>query len=66
MAKITEGGEYGTPYNVTRRVYFYEFPSLDSCRAHWDKHHGGPFKWNTPIEGSQIEMRETSPEEVFR
>lgn len=28
-----------------KRPRFLEFPTLEECRAHWDKNFGGPFNW---------------------
>lgn len=28
-----------------QRVWFYEFPSLEAARAHWDERFGGPYIW---------------------
>lgn len=30
---------------MSERAYAYEFPPLDECRAHWDRHFGGPYPW---------------------
>lgn len=32
------------------RQYAYEFPSVEECRAHWDKKYNGPYPW-TPLDG---------------
>lgn len=67
VAQVKEHGQYGEEYHVTRRVYFYELPSLENCREHWDRHHGGPFKWHAPLEkGDQVEMKNITPESVFK
>lgn len=65
MAKIRITNGYGEEIQVTRRVYFYEIPDLDRCRTHWDKHHGGPFKWSILID-PQIQFPDTEPENVFK
>ncbi len=30
---------------VNRRVYYYEMPALEECRAAWDQNYGGPYDW---------------------
>lgn len=30
---------------VIQRPYYYTFPTLADCRAHWDAKFGGPFDW---------------------
>lgn len=58
MARIKVMGGLGEEFMVNRRTYFYELPELSACREHWDKYHGGPFKWSIPIEKeNQIEVR---------
>lgn len=66
MAKVIEYGSHGEQYSQTKKVYFYGFPGLENCRNYWDKHKGGPFKWNPPLEkGEQIEIK-LKPEEAFK
>lgn len=50
MAEVTCMGNFGEQYTKQRRMYFYKMPPLASCREHWDKHYGGPFKWHAPLE----------------
>lgn len=50
MALVKQTGHYGEEFTINRRVYFYELPSIELCRTHWDKHYGGPFKWNPVLE----------------
>jgi hypothetical protein len=30
---------------MINRPYFWHFPTLDVCRAHWDENYGGPYQW---------------------
>lgn len=30
---------------IINRPYFYELPTLQECRDHWDEHMGGPYEW---------------------
>lgn len=67
MAKVKMVGQYGEEFTMNRRVYFYEIPELEKCRAFWDKNHGGPFKWSAPLDkGEQIEIKVEEPESVFK
>lgn len=52
----------GTKKNIMR-PYFYMFPSLEACRAVWDKHFGGPFDWPKSAEeqGELDGMKDASP-----
>lgn len=63
MALVKQTGHYGEEFTINRRVYFYELPSIELCRQHWDKHYGGPFKWNLVLE--RQEQRILS-EEAFK
>lgn len=49
VAVYTDGREVF----VKKRVYMYYLPPVSECRAHWDKHFGGPFKW--PVLDAQQE-----------
>lgn len=51
----TKDGDFLIP----RRKYYYEFPPLEVCRAHWDENFGGPFEWE------EIDIIEEEPEQVF-
>jgi hypothetical protein len=42
------------------RPYYYAFPSLEKCRAHWDANFGGPYPWDEPEEIEEV-AGETSP-----
>lgn len=64
MAKVRTIDQYGGEHWETKRMYFYEIPSLTDCRAQWDKFHGGPFKWTEPLK-EQIRIS-GAPEENFR
>lgn len=48
---------------IVPRPYWYKFPSLDECRAFWDKNFGGPYDWPKIEQGvSPVDAREaTSP-----
>lgn len=63
MAMVKQTGHYGEEFTINRRVYFYELPPVERCREHWDRHYGGPFKWNTPLERNEQPM---FSEEVFK
>lgn len=55
-------GAYGEELTVTRRVYFYDMPSIEACREWWDKNHGGPFKWHAPLEApKQLSIPDQDP-----
>lgn len=56
VAQVKMHGQYGEEYFMKQRVYFYEFPTIQECRDHWDKHYGGPFKWNPPLEKPEPEQ----------
>lgn len=45
IADIDVQGPDGWVKKVPRRVYFYDFPPLEQCRAHWDESFGGPSEW---------------------
>lgn len=30
---------------LRERAYYYEFPPVEECRAHWDRKFGGPHNW---------------------
>jgi hypothetical protein len=62
MAKVRHQGQYGDEYTVTKRVYFYEIPTLKACRDHWDKHYGGPFNWGAEI----LKMEQFVEKDMFR
>lgn len=66
MAKIKIMNAYGEEALIARRVYFYELPELVRCREHWDKNHGGPFKWAQILEEEQEEFVQVSAENAFR
>ena len=42
---------YGHEQHRRQRVWFYEFPSLEAARAHWDERFGGPYQWPEITEG---------------
>ncbi len=64
MTRVKEFGNFGEEFSVNRRMYFYELPEIEKCRGHWDKYHGGPFKWPPALEKSeQIELQD--PENAF-
>lgn len=65
MAQTKVVNSYGEEIMVTRRVYFYEFPELEKCREHWDKHHGGPFSW-MPMMEHQPQLPEVEAENIFK
>lgn len=67
MARVKMVGNYGEEYTVNKRVYCYQFSSIEECRAHWDKHHGGPFSWKPPLQKEeQPKFKERKPEEAFK
>jgi hypothetical protein len=41
--RVHDTDERGEP--TMERHYFWQFPSLQECRDHWDKHFGGPYDW---------------------
>lgn len=53
MADVTRMDEHGVPHTVRQRVWFYDFPSLEDCRNHWDRHFGGPYDWPPEPEDAQ-------------
>lgn len=66
MAKVKVVNGMGEEWLQTKRAYFYELPSLKNCREHWDLHHGGPFKWNSPGEQPQLAIEEPIENEPFK
>lgn len=66
MALVKEIGQHGEEYMKNKRTYFYEMPTLEACREIWDLHHGGPFKWNPPLEKVPEQMDNKNPESVFK
>lgn len=66
LAEVKTIGNYGEEIRVQRRVYFYELPTLEECRAWWDANHGGPFTWSQPLEtGEQPTLPRASETAVF-
>lgn len=64
MANVKILGSFGEEMMVNRRTYFYELPTLEACRAHWDAKHGGPFNWPIPLE-KEVQLEIHSPEDGF-
>lgn len=58
MARTKIIGSFGEEMMINRRMYFYELPDLDKCRAHWDKYYGGPFKWPDPLVKEELRPAE--------
>ncbi len=49
--KLPVAGEGGWTKEVTRRAYFWQFPTLAACRARWLELYGGdPFEPGTELE----------------
>ena len=49
---------------VITRPYYYQFPSLEKCRAIWDEKFGGPYSWSsttTPSSGTLNGFHEETP-----
>lgn len=59
MAQIKKVGNYGEEYVLNQRVYFYEIPDLQILREHWDKTHGGPYKWQPVLVRNNPEIKKT-------
>lgn len=66
VAPVKMHGNFGEEYYQNKRVYFYELPSLEQCREHWDKNRGGPFPWLTAVEKEPSQPDLRPPEEAFR
>lgn len=45
MADLVSMDKYGHDHTRRAKVWFYEFPDLDACRAHFDDRFGGPYPW---------------------
>ena len=62
MVKVKNVDNFGHEFHITRRMYFYEIPELQTLRTHWDVSFGGPFSW-----GKIMETETDSPiESVFK
>lgn len=53
LADVVRNDDFGEPVAKRIRAYFYELPTLDECRAEWDKRYGGPFPWLADIPRDQ-------------
>lgn len=47
------------------RPYYYEFPTLEECRKHWDKEFGGPYDWPEAIQVKDSSQPQGEIGEVF-
>ena len=65
MAEVKTIDSYGGEHYQNKRMYFYGIPTLEECRAHWDKFRGGPFKWSVPIKREEPRPKRPS-EELFK
>lgn len=45
MAEVSKVDSYGHEKVARTKAWFYEFPSLEEARAHWDDRFGGPYPW---------------------
>lgn len=41
---------------VTVRPYYWELPTLENCRQHWDKEFGGPYEWPVIEDDTQMDL----------
>lgn len=49
VAPVAEPGPNGEQILRSRRAWFYRFPSLEECRAHFDTYYGGPYDWTVEV-----------------
>ena len=65
MVKVKNVDNFGHEFHITRRMYFYEIPELQTLRTHWDVSFGGPFHWNKIMENKEAES-DSPIESVFK
>ncbi len=51
----------GSEMNKARPRIYRDFPTLQECRAHWDKKFGGPFNWDENVIDSSPEEDNRPP-----